>query len=50
MYQYDRHPDAPSIAELAELLSTGLDPEFDFIGEETERQFQELRLQQHPFA
>ena len=30
--------------ELAELLSAGCDPEFDFTSEELEREFQELRM------
>jgi hypothetical protein len=32
--------------ELAELLSAGCDTDFDFVSEELEREFQELRLMQ----
>ena len=32
------------LMELAELLSAGCDPEFDFTSEELEREFQELRM------
>jgi hypothetical protein len=50
MQALDRHTHHARFAELADLLSSGIDPDFDLAGEELEREFQELRLQFSQFA
>ena len=50
MHSLDRHAHIARFAELADLLSTGIDLDFDLAGEELEREFQELRLQFSQFA